>query len=125
MCQKLPATNPASHKLVANWVLGEFSAARNRDDIAIATAPVTAAQLGGLLRRLADGTLSSKMARNIFDGMSAGEAKGDAAADAIIERRGLRQHSDASAHEELILPVLAANPPVVSEVTAGSDTTSN
>ncbi|MDQ2915562.1 MAG: Asp-tRNA(Asn)/Glu-tRNA(Gln) amidotransferase subunit GatB [Pseudomonadota bacterium] len=121
VCHELPATNPASHKLVANWVLGEFSAARNRDDIAIATAPVTAAQLGGLLRRLADGTLSSKMARNIFDGMWAGEATGDAAADAIIERRGLRQISDAGAIEALVLQVLAANPTIVSEVRAGRE----
>jgi len=98
VCHALPATDAALHKLVANFVLGEFSAARNRADIDIAAVPVRPAQLAALLRRVADRTLSGKMAKDVFDAMWVGE--GDA--DAIIERRGLRQISDASAIEALV-----------------------
>ncbi|HSQ79556.1 MAG TPA: Asp-tRNA(Asn)/Glu-tRNA(Gln) amidotransferase subunit GatB [Casimicrobiaceae bacterium] len=112
---------PAAYKLAANWVLGEFSAARNRSDVTVAAAPVKPAQLAGLLRRIADGTLSGKMARDVFDALWAGEASGENAADAIIERRGLRQISDAGAIEALADQVIAANPAIVAEVRAGKD----
>ena len=117
----LPAQDAAAHKLVANWVLGEFSAARNRSDLAVATAPIKPAQLAGLLRRIADGTLSGKMAKEVFDALWAGEAAGDDAVDAIIERRGLRQVSDAGAIEVLVDQVIAANPAVVAEFRAGKE----
>ena len=117
----LPAKDAAAHKLVANWVLGEFSAARNRSDVAVAAAPVAPAQLAGLLRRIADGTLSGKMAKEVFDALWAGEAAGDAAADAIIERRGLRQVSDTGAIEALVDQVIAANPAIVAEFRAGKE----
>jgi aspartyl-tRNA(Asn)/glutamyl-tRNA(Gln) amidotransferase subunit B len=117
----LPATDAAARKLVANWVLGEFSAARNRADIAIAAAPVAPAQLAGLLRRIADHTLSGKMAKDVFDAMWAGEAIGNGAADAIVERRGLRQISDAGAIEALVDQVLAANAATVAEFRAGKE----
>ena len=112
---------PAAYKLAANWVLGEFSAARNRSDVAVPDAPVKPAQLAGLLRRIADGTLSGKMAKDVFDAMWAGEASGDAAADAIIERRGLRQVSDAGAIEALVDQAIAANPAIVAEFRAGKE----
>ncbi|MGE5668678.1 MAG: Asp-tRNA(Asn)/Glu-tRNA(Gln) amidotransferase subunit GatB [Betaproteobacteria bacterium] len=117
----LPAKDAAAHKLVANWVLGEFSAARNRGDVTVADAPVKPAQLAGLLRRIADETLSGKMARDVFDALWAGEASGENAADAIIERRGLRQISDAGAIEALADQVIAANPAIVAEFRAGKD----
>ncbi|MGE5088062.1 MAG: Asp-tRNA(Asn)/Glu-tRNA(Gln) amidotransferase subunit GatB, partial [Candidatus Levyibacteriota bacterium] len=117
----LPARDAAACKLVANWVLGEFSAARNRSEVAVAAAPVTPAQLAGLLRRVADGTLSGKMAKEVFDALWAGEAPGENAADAIIERRGLRQISDAGAIEALADQVIAANPAIVAEFRAGKD----
>jgi aspartyl-tRNA(Asn)/glutamyl-tRNA(Gln) amidotransferase subunit B len=115
------ALGSAAHKLAANWVLGEFSAARNRSDISIVDAPVRPAQLAGLLRRIGDATISGKIAKDVFDAMWAGEASGDDAADAIIERRGLRQISDAGAIEALVDQVLAANPAIVAEVRAGRD----
>jgi aspartyl-tRNA(Asn)/glutamyl-tRNA(Gln) amidotransferase subunit B len=128
-CAASSATDAAAHKLVANWVLGEFSAARNRGDIPVAAAPVTPAQLGALLRRIADGTLSGKMAKDVFDEMwaAAGDvalagvrATGAAATvDAIIERRGMRQISDAGAIEVLVRQVIAARPTIVSEFRAG------
>lgn len=120
VCAALPATDAAAHKLVANWVLGEFSAARNRD-VAMDGAPVAPAQLAGLLRRIADNTLSGTMAKDVFDAIRAGDAVGDHAADAIIERRGLRQISDAGAIEALVLQVLTAHPAAVAEFRAGKE----
>ena len=107
----------AARKLAANWILGELSAARNRADTPLAGVPVTPEKLAGLLRRIADRTVSGKLAKDIFDAMWAGE--GDA--DAIIERRGLRQISDASAIEALVERVLAENPSVVAEFRAGRE----
>jgi aspartyl-tRNA(Asn)/glutamyl-tRNA(Gln) amidotransferase subunit B len=118
VCEALPATDPARRKLVANFVLGEFSAARNRADIAVSAVPVPAAQLAGLLRRIADGTVSGKIARDVFDAMWAGEG-GDA--DTIIERRGLRQISDAGAIEALVDKVIADNASIVAEFRAGRE----
>ena len=121
VCKALPATDSTARKLAANWVLGEFSAARNRDDIEIASSPVAPAQLAALLRRIADHTLSGKMAKDVFDALWRGEATGDAAADAIIERRGLRQISDTAAIEALVRQVIAGNPTIVAEVRAGRE----
>ena len=121
VCTSLPASDAAAHKLVANWVLGEFSAARNRGDMPIASAPIAPAQLAALLRRIADNTLSGKMAKDVFDALWVGEATGDAAADAIIERRGLRQISDTAAIEALVRQVIAANPTIVAEFRAGRE----
>ncbi|HEX7329713.1 MAG TPA: Asp-tRNA(Asn)/Glu-tRNA(Gln) amidotransferase subunit GatB [Casimicrobiaceae bacterium] len=117
----LPAQDAAGFKLVANWVLGEFSAARNRDDVTVARAPVAPVALAGLLRRVTDGTLSGKLARDVFDAMWAGDATGDDAADTIIDRRGLRQISDAGELEALVDAVLAAQPAIVAEFRAGRD----
>jgi aspartyl-tRNA(Asn)/glutamyl-tRNA(Gln) amidotransferase subunit B len=78
---------------------------------------VTAQALAGLLARIADGTLSGKMAREVFDAMWAGEGT----ADALIEARGLRQISDAGAIEKIIDEVLAANARSVEEFRAGKD----
>jgi aspartyl-tRNA(Asn)/glutamyl-tRNA(Gln) amidotransferase subunit B len=126
-CAALPATDAASRKLVANWVLGEFSAARNRSDVGIADAPVDPEALAALLRRIGDGTLSSKMAKGVFDelwdtgGSRDAAAGGVARVDTIIERRGLRQISDTSAIEALVDQVIATNPVIVAEFRAGKD----
>src|SRR5438046_3921724 len=85
--------NGADAKLAANWVLGEFSAAVNRAEIDAAAAPVTGMQLGVMLKRTQDGTISGKIAKQAFDAMWAGEGE----PDAIIEKRGLMQISDAGA----------------------------
>jgi aspartyl-tRNA(Asn)/glutamyl-tRNA(Gln) amidotransferase subunit B len=78
---------------------------------------VPAAQLAGLLRRIADGTISGKIAKDVFDTMWAGE--GDA--DTIIERRGLRQISDAGPIEALVDKVIADNASIVAEFRAGRE----
>jgi aspartyl-tRNA(Asn)/glutamyl-tRNA(Gln) amidotransferase subunit B len=121
VCAALGARDPASHKLAANWVLGELGAARNRDGLSVSRAPVSPAQLAGLLRRIGDGTVSGKLAKDVFDAIWTGEARGDDAADAIIAARGLRQISDASAIEELAAAAIAANPAMVGEYRAGKD----
>ena len=108
-------------KVVANWMLGELAAALNRAELDIARSPVSAAQLAGLLKRIADGTISGKIAKDVFDAMWAGEAQGDDAADAIIAQKGLRQISDAGAIEKIVDDAIAANPAIVAEYKAGKE----
>ena len=108
-------------KVVANWMLGELAAALNRAELDIARSPVSAAQLAGLLKRIADGTISGKIAKDVFDAIWAGEAQGDGAADAIIAQKGLRQISDAGAIEKIVDDAIAANPAIVAEYKAGKE----
>jgi aspartyl-tRNA(Asn)/glutamyl-tRNA(Gln) amidotransferase subunit B len=115
--EAMVARLPTEPKLCANWLMGEVSARLNREQIEIDAVPVTAEALAGLLARIADGTLSAKMAREVFDAMWAGEGS----ADAIVEARGLRQISDAGAIETIIDEVLAANIRSVEEFRAGKE----
>jgi aspartyl-tRNA(Asn)/glutamyl-tRNA(Gln) amidotransferase subunit B len=109
---------PADHaKLAANWVLGELSALLNRDGLDIARSPVSPAALAALINRIIDGTISNKIARDVFAAMSEGEQGGDP--DAIIAARGLKQISDSGAIEAMIDQVLAANAATVEEYRAG------
>ncbi|HZV54925.1 MAG TPA: Asp-tRNA(Asn)/Glu-tRNA(Gln) amidotransferase subunit GatB [Rhodocyclaceae bacterium] len=105
-------------KLCANWVMGELAARLNREERDIADSPISAPQLAGVVKRIADGTLSSKLAKEVFEVLWGGEAKD---VDALIEARGLKQVSDASAIEPIIDEVLAANPKSVEEFRAGKD----
>jgi aspartyl-tRNA(Asn)/glutamyl-tRNA(Gln) amidotransferase subunit B len=105
-------------KLCANWMMGELTARLNREEKDIAAAPISPAQLAGLVARLADGTLSGKMAKEVFDALWGGEGQD---ADAIIEARGLKQISDSGALEKIIDEVLAANPKSVEEFRAGKE----
>jgi aspartyl-tRNA(Asn)/glutamyl-tRNA(Gln) amidotransferase subunit B len=107
----------ADPRLAGNWLLGEMSAALNKTEIDIADAPVSSTLLGGMLRRIADRTISGKLAKEVFEAMWAGE--GDA--DAIIAARGLKQISDVGAIEKIVADVLAANAPIVAEYKAGKD----
>ncbi len=111
------ATGCGDAKLAANWVMGEVSAALNRENREIGQSPVGAADLAGLLRRLRDGTISGKIAKEVFAAMWAGE--GDA--DAIIEARGLRQVTDSGAIAAIVDEVIAANPNEVVQLKAGKD----
>ena len=107
----------ADAKLAANWVMGELSAALNRAEIDIATSPIGANRLARLLGRLQDGTLSGKLAKQVFEAMwtEGGEP------DAIIEAQGLKQMSDSGEVERIIDTVLAANQKSVEEFRAGKD----
>ena len=104
-------------KLCANWVMGDLAAFLNKDNRDIAQSPVSAAQLAGLLRRIQDRTISGKIAKEVFEALWAGE--GDA--DAIIEKRGLKQITDTSAIEKVIDDVIAANPEQLAQYRAGKD----
>jgi aspartyl-tRNA(Asn)/glutamyl-tRNA(Gln) amidotransferase subunit B len=108
----------AQAKLCANWVMGELAARLNREEKDIAASPLSAVQLAGMVGRIADGTLSSKLAKEVFEALWNGESPD---ADAVIETRGLRQVSDASAIEPIVDTVLAANPKSVEEFRAGKD----
>ncbi len=104
-------------KLAANWVTGDLFAALNRAGKGIAESPVAAASLGELLDLLADGTISGRIAKDVFQAMlETGEAPG-----AIVARRGLRQVTDASAIAAAVDGVLAANPDKVAEYRAGRE----
>jgi aspartyl-tRNA(Asn)/glutamyl-tRNA(Gln) amidotransferase subunit B len=107
-----------SAKPIANWVIGELSASLNRDAIEIEQSPVSPAQLGAMVGRIQDGTLSSKTAKEVF-GVLWSKELGDV--DAIIEARGLKQVSDSGAIEKIIDEVLAANAKSVEEFRSGKD----
>ena len=104
-------------KLAANWVAGELSAGLNRSGMEIGDSKVSATALAGLLKRIADHTISGKIAKEVFEVMWDGE--GDA--DDIIEKRGLRQITDSSAIEKIIDEVIAANPGQLEQYRGGKD----
>jgi aspartyl-tRNA(Asn)/glutamyl-tRNA(Gln) amidotransferase subunit B len=112
------ATSVADKKLAANWVRGELAAHLNESGLAIADAPVSAAQLADLLARVQDGTINNKTAKEV---LAALWQRQGATADAIIEARGLKQISDLSAIESIVDEVLAANARSVEEFRAGKD----
>jgi aspartyl-tRNA(Asn)/glutamyl-tRNA(Gln) amidotransferase subunit B len=105
------ASQSKNAKLTANWVSGELSARLNSESLSIGQSPVSAEQLAGLIVRIADNSISSKMAKQVFDGIWNGE--GDA--DQIIEKRGLKQVSDSGALESMVSEVLASNQAMVDD----------
>ena len=111
---RLPKSDP---KLAANWVMGELSAALNKAERDIADSPIAADTLAALLGRIQDGTLSGKLAKQVFEVMwtEGGEV------DAIIETKGLKQMSDSGEVERIIDEVLAANAKSVEEFRAGKE----
>ena len=111
----------AQAKVAANWLMGEVSSQLNREDLDIANSPVSAAQLALVLQRIADGTISNKIAKEIFLAIWEEKATDDTAADRIIEAKGLKQISDTGALEAIIDEVLAANQKSVEEFRAGKE----
>ena len=121
-------------KLVANWIIGDVSAALNDAGSEIGQSPVSAGHLAAILMRLKDGTITAKVAKALFaDAWSTG--KGDVTValggaqidsyldrvDAIIAERGLKQISDTGAIEKIVDEVLAANAQSVAEFRAGKE----
>jgi aspartyl-tRNA(Asn)/glutamyl-tRNA(Gln) amidotransferase subunit B len=109
--------DPRIAKQCANWIAVNVSARLNEEGIDITQARVRAAELRGLVERIADGTISGKLAKEVFDAMWAGE--GDA--DVVIEKRGLRQISDSGEIERLVDEVLLSNPRQVADYRAGKE----
>ncbi len=109
----------AAPKAAANWVLGELSAALNRSGLAIEDSRVGPAALAALLDKIEDGTISGKIAKEVFEALwEAGAAEGDAVAE-IIKGRGLEQITDAASIEQLVDEVVAANPAQVEQYRSG------
>ena len=104
-------------KLAANWVTGDLAAALHRDDMEITHSPVGPEALATLIVRIADGTLSGKMAKEVFE--SVWRREGDP--DSVIARRGLVQISDAAAIEGFVDQVIAAHPAQVEQFRAGKE----
>ena len=102
---------------LANWILGDLTGALNKSDLEIQQSPVTPEMLAELLQRIADNTISGKIAKQVFEAMWQGEGN----ADDIIEARGLKQITDSGAIEVLIDEVIAANPDQVEQFRAGKE----
>jgi len=108
----------ANAKPCANWVMVDLAARLNKEGKELADSPVTAAQLAGLLQRIADNTISNNIAKKVFEALWNGEG---ATADEIIEKQGLKQITDSGAIESLVDEVLAANAANVAEFKAGKE----
>jgi aspartyl-tRNA(Asn)/glutamyl-tRNA(Gln) amidotransferase subunit B len=104
-------------KLAANWVMGELSGFLNREGLEVGASPVQAGSLAAMLRRIGDGTISGKLAKDVFEAMWT-ERK---SADEIIDAKGLRQITDAGAIGKAIAAVMAANPGQLADYRAGKD----
>jgi aspartyl-tRNA(Asn)/glutamyl-tRNA(Gln) amidotransferase subunit B len=111
----------AQAKAAANWLMGEVSSQLNRDGLDIEACPVSAEQLALVLQRIADGTISNKIAKEIFQAIWDEKATDAGAADRIIEAKGLKQISDTGALEAILDEVLAANQKSVEEFRAGKE----
>jgi len=105
----------AAPKIAANWVMGELTGALNRDGLQVGAARVTAPALASLLDKLAAGTISGKIAKEVFEAVWSGEGS----VDEIIEKRGLTQISDSASIDKLVADVVAANPTQVEQFRAG------
>ena len=108
----------AQAKPLANWVMGELAARLNKEEKGVADSPVSAAQLAGLVARIADNTISNNIAKKVFEALWIGDG---ATADEVIDKQGLRQVTDVSAIEPIIDEVLANNAQNVAEYKAGKE----
>jgi aspartyl-tRNA(Asn)/glutamyl-tRNA(Gln) amidotransferase subunit B len=115
------AARQTQAKSLANWVMADLAAALNRDGLSIGQAPVGATLLARLVARILDGTVSGKIARDLFAALWLTPGAPDEAVDREIDARGLRQISDSSAIGTLVDEVLAANPRSVDEFRAGKE----
>ena len=106
-----------AEKLSANWIMGELSAALNKNNLEINASPVNAVMLGGLLKRIQDNTISGRIAKQVFEAMWNGA--GDA--DTVIATRGLKQVTDSGAIVKLVDEVIAANPDQVRQYRASPE----
>ena len=104
-------------KAAANWVMGDLFGALNRLGVGIEASPVSAEQLGALLDLIADGTISGRLAKDVFAEMLASGAD----PGAIVEAKGLRQVTDVGAIEAVIDAVLTTHADKVAEYRAGRD----
>ncbi len=113
----LKAAGQSEPKLVTNWVTGELLAALNKEHLDLSKSPVSAENLGQLIERIHDETISGKIAKVVFEAMwSSGEAP-----DKIIEEKDLKQVTDNSMIEKIIDDIIANNPGQVEQYRSGKD----
>ncbi|GAB1369092.1 Asp-tRNA(Asn)/Glu-tRNA(Gln) amidotransferase subunit GatB [Azonexus hydrophilus] len=112
------AAGTGAAKPCANWVMVDLAARLNKDGLEFTQAPVTPAQLGGLVARIVDQTISNNIGKKVFEALWNGEG---ASADAIIDAQGLKQITDSGAIASLVDEVLAANAANVAEYRAGKE----
>lgn len=104
-------------KLAANWINGELAAALNKNNLEITQSPISAERLAGLLKRIADNTISGKIAKTVFEQLW----QTTDSTDVIIEKQGLQQVTDHSAIENIINDILNKNPESVADYRAGKE----
>jgi aspartyl-tRNA(Asn)/glutamyl-tRNA(Gln) amidotransferase subunit B len=104
-------------KLAANWVMGDLAGALNKENLDVTQSRVTADAMAGLLVRIADNTISGKIAKEVFEAMWTEGRR----ADAVIDARGLKQITDTSAIEQAIDEVMAKNPGQLADYRSGKD----
>ena len=114
-------TGPEQAKSAANWLMGDVAGALKRADIDITASPVSAAQLALLLARIADGTISNKIAKEVFAAMWEAGSEHEDSADRIIEAKGLKQISDSGALEKIIDAVMTDNAKLVEDFRSGKE----
>ena len=112
------AAGTGAAKPCANWVMVDLAARLNKDGLEFTQAPVTPAQLGGLVARIVDQTISNNIGKKVFEALWTGEGP---SADAIIDAQGLKQITDSGAIASLVDEVLAANAANVAEYRAGKE----
>ena len=105
-------------KLASNWIMGEISRRLNTEEIGMDAVKVSSAQLGAMIARISDGTISNNAAKQVFEVLWSGEGSD---VDAVIEAKGLKQMNDTGALEAIIDEVIAANPGNVEQYRAGKD----
>ena len=110
-----------SAKQAANLMTGEFASALNKEGLSADDAPLSPEQIAKLIERIVDGTISNKIAKEIFSVMWEEKANDLNAVDRIIDAKGLKQISDSTELEAVILQVLAANQKSVDEFRAGKE----
>ena len=111
------ATKCNNPKSAANWLLGDVSASLNKAGIQLTESKLLASELADLILRIDDGTLSSKMAKTVFDALWDGETN----VDQIIEQNGLKQVSDTGALETIVSDLIATNPAQVEQYRAADE----
>jgi len=115
--ESLVAAHPSDPKRCANWLANELLGRLKELGKEIEHSPVSAHRLAGMLDRIADNTISGKIAKDVLDAM----LESDADADAIIEAKGLKQVSDSGAIDAIIVAVMAANPDQLAGFRAGKE----
>ena len=115
--ERVVSVSNCEPKLCANWVTGDLAAVLNKSGAEITESRVQADDLAGLIKRIADNTISGKIAKQVFEAMYSGEGS----VDEIIERKGLKQITDSTAIEAIIDQIIAESPQQVEQYRAGKD----